>query len=216
MKDILGREITDGDLCIGMAIGRDSSGMHLGVFKGSSIRYLSNYLNPVTKSKTLHKSSARNIYLIENPTQRELNIKYEILKYLEAEEQERRERNQIKTIPPSKLEVGGLYEDNRGNQYIYLGKRKVTVSVKDYNYEKIEEGNCFVSICYKPEDTDQLIIDKVSYINPYTYSSNITVLKGNKKLVKKVRQLRLDFPIRKAQLTYNSSRKITKHSITSR
>lgn len=40
MKDILGREIKDGDMCIGMAIGRNSPGMHIGVFQGSSVVYL--------------------------------------------------------------------------------------------------------------------------------------------------------------------------------
>ena len=41
MRDLLGRELKDGDMCIGMAIGRNSPGMHLGIFQGSSVVYLS-------------------------------------------------------------------------------------------------------------------------------------------------------------------------------
>lgn len=54
MKDILGRELKDGDLCIGMAIGRDSSGMHIGIFKGASVLY------PSYNERYLHKSSTSN------------------------------------------------------------------------------------------------------------------------------------------------------------
>ena len=65
MNDILGRELKDGDLCIGMAIGRDSRGMHIGVFQGSSVVYLTSYRD----KDYINKSCTSNTYLIENPTE---------------------------------------------------------------------------------------------------------------------------------------------------
>ena len=119
MKDILGRELKDGDLCIGMAIGRNSHGMHIGVFQGSSVVYLSyneNYLN---------KSCTSNTYLIENQTEKELEIKEKVQKLLAEEENERKRKASLKTIPLSKLEVGGVYKATNEYTYVYLGKRKV-------------------------------------------------------------------------------------------
>ena len=98
MKDILGRELKDGDLCIGMAIGRNSHGMHIGIFKGSSVVHLS--------YGGISKSSTSNTYLIENPNEQELAIKEEVQKLLDKEAEERRRKASLKTIPLSKLEVG--------------------------------------------------------------------------------------------------------------
>lgn len=72
MKDILGREIKDGDMCIGMAIGRNSPGMHIGVFQGSSVVYLG------YSEEYINKSCTSNTYLIENPTKKELEIRDKI------------------------------------------------------------------------------------------------------------------------------------------
>lgn len=138
MNDILGRELKDGDLCVGMAIGRNSKGMHIGVFKGSSVVYLS------FNEEYINKSCTSNTYLIENPTEQELTIKDKIQKLLIAEENERKRKSSLKTIPLNKLEVGGIYKSTNNELYIYLGKRKVTFETP-YKYEepKIEEGNCF-------------------------------------------------------------------------
>lgn len=70
MKDILGREIKDGDMCIGMAIGRNSPGMHIGVFQGSSVVYLG------YSEEYINKSCTSNTYLIE--IQRKRSWKLEI------------------------------------------------------------------------------------------------------------------------------------------
>lgn len=119
MKDILGRELKDGDLCIGMAIGRNSNGMHIGVFQGSSVVHLS------YSEKNINKSCTSNTYLIENPTEQELVIKEKVQKLLLEEENERKRKASLKTIPLSKLEVGGIYKTTQGDTYVYLGKRKV-------------------------------------------------------------------------------------------
>ena len=52
MRDLLDRELKNGDMCIGMAIGRNSSGMHLGIFQGSSVVYLSHDETYINKSCT--------------------------------------------------------------------------------------------------------------------------------------------------------------------
>lgn len=119
MKDILDRELKDGDLCIGMAIGRNSHGMHIGVFQGSSVVHLS------WNEESLSKSCTSNTYLIEHPTEQELAIKEKVERLLKEEENERARKASLKTIPLKELEVGGIYRSTQGNTYIYLGKRKV-------------------------------------------------------------------------------------------
>ena len=90
MEDILGRELKDGDLCIGMAIGRHSSGMQIGIIKGKSLVQLWN--------DRLSKSSMSNLYLIEHPVEEELKIKEEIERLLDQEEQEKERKMSLKTI----------------------------------------------------------------------------------------------------------------------
>lgn len=189
MKDILGREIKDGDMCIGMAIGRNSRGMHIGVFQGSSVVYLS------YSEGSLNKSCTSNTYLIENPTDRELEIKEKILKLM-SEEKERKEKvAALKTIPLSKLEVGGIYKSTQGEFYIYLGKRKVIFEDMYRSKEDVKEGNCFVYISLPENKTDEEIVDQITRINSYRGESCVNVLKGNKKLVEMVRKVDLTFPL---------------------
>ena len=83
MTDILGREIKDGDMCIGMAIGRNSPGMHIGVFQGSSVVYLG------YSEEYINKSCTSNTYLIENPTKKELEIRDKINIFIQKEAEER-------------------------------------------------------------------------------------------------------------------------------
>ena len=207
MKDILGRELKDGDLCIGMAIGRNSHGMHIGVFQGSSVVYLSyndNYLN---------KSCTSNTYLIENPTEKELEIKEKVQKLLNEEENERKRKASLKTIPLSKLEIGGVYKTTQGYTYVYLGKRKVTFE-DDYRDTKTEEGNCFVHVYVDDTTTDDEIVGRILNIYTYSRSHNIDVLKGNKKFTEMVRKIDLEFPLTKTEKVnswygYNKEFKLT-------
>ena len=186
MKDILGRELKDGDLCIGMAIGRNSHGMHIGIFQGSSIAY------PSYNEEYINKSSTSNTYLIENPTEQELAIKEKVQKLLEKEENERKRKASIKTIPIRELEVGGVYVSTQGCKYVYLGKRKVIFEDLRRKTKKEEEGNCFAYVyCLKDEVTDNEILN----IDVYRAKHNIDVLKGNKKLTKMIKKVNLEFPI---------------------
>ena len=198
MNDILGRELKDGDLCIGMAIGRHSGGMHIGVFQGSSVVYLSGYKD------YLNKSCTSNTYLIENPTEQELAIKEKVQKLLVEEENERKRKATIKTIPLSKLEIGGIYKTTQGDMYVYLGKRKVLFENLRKGARKEEEGNCFAYVSYIEGKTrDNEIIDDLLTIYSYDYGHNVNILKGNKKLVKMVGKVDLEFPLTKTVENYS-------------
>lgn len=203
MKDILGRELKDGDLCIGMAIGRDSRGMHIGVFKGSSVVYLS------YNEESVRKSCTSNTYLIENPTEAELAIKDKVQKLLIEEENERQRKASLKTIPLSKLEVGGIYKTTQDMTYMYLGKRKVIFEDLWRRMTSEEEGNCFAYVYNTKDKTDDEILDQVLYINTYRAEHNIDILKGNKKLTEMVRKVNLEFPLAKVvegSYRYNDER----------
>lgn len=192
MKDILNRELKDGDLCIGMAIGRDSHGMHIGVFKGQSVVHLSR------DEKSISKSCTSNTYLIENPTEQELAIKDKVEKLLAEEEKERVRKASLKTIPLKDLEVGGIYKSTQGDTYIYLGKRKVIFEDLWRKTKKEEEGNCFVYI-YSIDKTDSEVLERVLDINTYRGTHCVDILKGNKKLTEMVKKVDLEFPMEKIE-----------------
>lgn len=118
MTDILGRELKTGDIVVCMAIGRYSSGMHLGVQTETSV--------VLTKDG---KKNPSNRYLIENPTETEKAYVQEILKQEEvrlAEKKQKEEsRKSMKAIPRKELKIGYKYEDDRGNEWVYMGWCKV-------------------------------------------------------------------------------------------
>ena len=193
MRDLLGRELKDGDMCIGMAIGRDSRGMHLGIFQGSSVVYLS------YNEEYINKSCTSNTYLIENPTEKELEVRDKIQKLMDEEAKERERKANLKTIPLSKLEVGGIYKTTQDQYYMYLGKRTVTLEDFERSLQDKQEGNCFAFIYSFEDKTDEEIIDRVLSINTYRSKHNIDVLKGNKKLTEMVRKIDLTFPLIKEE-----------------
>lgn len=69
LTDILGRELKPGDIVVCMAIGRHSSGMHLGIQTETDV--------VLTKNG---KKNPYNRYLIEKPTEAEKAYIQEILK----------------------------------------------------------------------------------------------------------------------------------------
>ena len=196
MNDILGRELKDGDLCIGMAIGRNSHGMHIGIFHGSSVVHLS--------YGGISKSCTSNTYIIENPNEQELEIKEKVQKLLDEEENERKRRASLKTIPLNKLEVGGIYKTTQGDTYIYLGKRKFIFEDLWRKTKEEKEGHCFAYKYFRDTDAaketpDEEILNDILRIHTYDRSHNIDVLKGNKKLTEMIRKIDLTFPIIKTQ-----------------
>ena len=202
MKDLLGRELKDGDLCIGMAIGRNSQGMHLGIFQGQSVVYLS------ASEKYINKSCTSNTYLIANPTEEELIIKEKIQKLLDKEAEERRVKASMKTIPLKELEVGGIYKSNQDKYIVYLGYRQVTFKNNKYRLEEKKEGHCFARIRYDDSMTDSAIIDNLLNIDSYRHRHDLDILKGNKKLVQLVRKISIDFPLTNSACEWMSNNKI--------
>lgn len=195
-RDILGRELKDGDLCIGMAIGRHSNGMHIGIFQGSSVVHLS--------YGGISKSCTRNTYLIENPNEQELAIKEKVQKLLDEEENEKKRKAGLKTIPLNKLEVGGIYKTTQGDIYVYLGKRKVIFEDIWRKTKEEKEGHCFAYKYFIDTDSckealDEEILNDILKIHTYDIGHNIDVLKGNKKLTEMIRKIDLTFPIIKTQ-----------------
>jgi hypothetical protein len=149
-----------------MVIGRHSDGMRFGVFNGSSV----NWKNGVT-------STTGNLYLIENPTEKEQGIKQKIIERLEKSRQESEEynikRKALQRIPTKDLVIGESYVNDTGNKYVYLGKG----SVYDSYDEKTQVGYIYLS-CYSDRyNKDADTFDYLPYVN---------VLKNPKKLVSTV------------------------------
>jgi len=126
MLDILGRKTKQGDLVVMMAIGNDSPGMCIGVmFSDSTAKCVKLSYNG---SKKLSSVCCKNIYLIENPTDKELAIKAEILSLHRAE---MGKKINAKPLPKKALIVGHVYFDFNGLKWVYLGKRTVTIFRSD-------------------------------------------------------------------------------------
>jgi hypothetical protein len=179
-----------------MAIGRNSRGMHIGIFQGSSIVYTS------YDEECLNKSCTSNTYLIENPTEQELIIKEKVQRLLLEEENERKRKASLKTIPLKELVVGGIYETVQGDMYMYLGKRKVVFEDFRKKTNKEEYGNCFAYLYSIKNKADDEILENLLDIrtyNLYNSTHNIDILKGNKKLIKMIKKVDLKFPIEKTK-----------------
>lgn len=180
--DILGRELHDGDVCVGKGTGRDVAGMDVGVWNGKSIAFRGG-----------NKRSMRDVFLDVNPSKEELEIKKEIEKSLSEIEAKRKAKESMATIPLSKLQVGGIYRCDNGSVYIYLGKRKVTLEHDYKSRTKTMEGQCFVYVY--PNWSDDEVREKILSINTYHGTHNIEILKGNKKLTELIRCIDLTFPM---------------------
>lgn len=168
MKDILGREIPEGSLVIGMIVSRDSDGMRFGVFKGNTC---------VWRKYSLKKSKPGNVYLVENPSQQELKIKQEILEELNKKEleekQKKDERKLLKRIPTKQLVIGEIYNDDKGGKWVYFGLSSVKTTVTDEYGRQIENPDVKHGYCYLPQWRS-------------TDLSRVSVLKNPKKLVEKL------------------------------
>lgn len=180
--DILGRELHDGDVCVGKGTGRYVVGMDVGVWSGKSIAFRGG-----------GKRSMGDVFLVVNPSEKELEIKEEIAKSLSEIENKRKEKESMPTISLSKLKVGGIYKCNNGDCYIYLGKRKVIFNDLYRGNERISDGHCFVFSF--PEKSDEEIKEIILTINTYHRTHNIEILKGNKKLTELIRCVDLIFPM---------------------
>lgn len=168
MKDILDREIPDKSLVIGMIVSRDSDGMRFGVFKDNQC---------VWRKYGLMKSKPRNVYLVENPSEKELKIKQEILEGLRKKklelEQLKDKRKALKRIPTKQLVIGEIYKDDKGGKWVYLGLSSVKTTVTDGYGRHVKEPEIKHGYCYLPQWRS-------------TNLSRVNILKNPKKLVEKL------------------------------
>lgn len=185
MQDILGREIHNGDICVGKGTGRYVKGMDVGIWDGNSIAFRGG-----------GKRLMGDVFLVVNPSESELKIKQEILDDLDKLKKAKEAKAALKAIPLGKLEVGGIYKNDSNSLYLYLGKRTVTLTDCNEKRDKVETGHCFMYVT--PYDTDDDIIKKITRIGRNLWHgayTELTVLKGAKKLVEFVRKINLEFPM---------------------
>lgn len=172
MKDILRRELQDGDICVGKGTGRNVIGMSIGVWYGNSMT-----------DEDGCKRHMRDLFKIVNPSDEELKIANEIKSRLREQKEEKEKKRQIKTIPLKDLVVGGIYKGIHGEYYLYLGNRIVSNEYRDALIE--EKGNCFIRISNANMELKRMF-----------NSADIKVLKGCKKLVEHIKTVELKkFPI---------------------
>lgn len=125
--DKLGREIKQGDLVVVKATGGNSSGLRVGVYYGSSVRFRGGDYGAYSE-----------YYIIENPSQIEQDIKDSIIERLRLDGN----MKQAKSIPKSELKVGGLYVAKNGSKSWYLGMGKITKEYSTDGGETWERGTC--------------------------------------------------------------------------
>lgn len=187
MKDILGRKLKLNDLVLGMTIGRHSDGIRFGVFNGESVDWSKH------DGRYLTTSVMNNMYLLENPTEKELEIKQKILALVEKERLHKEEtlakRKALARIPTKDLIVGKSYVDDRGYKYVYLGKGIVT----DNYTRETKEGYIYLS-SYNTKQYDS-ITDTFNYLPSYT------VLKNPKKLVSALDEDIINYTFDKQEFT---------------
>ena len=154
MKDILGRELNEGDIVVIKGSGGEHGSakpMAVGMFYKKSVRL------PGGKHR-----SARDMFLVENPGKLEQGIKDTILKELAAEKQAAAARTQTKKAQQANV-VGRVYQMTKENMvWLYLGKRRVQYYVNG-ELKSDEVGNLYVECgrtgVYKPIDPTKVDFD---------------------------------------------------------
>ena len=115
MKDILGRELHEGDVVVCKGSGSSYDGtpakaMELGIIRGEGVRTLTSWRNP------------RDKFLVEHPSEMDMQVVKEIYKGIDDRKHKVKE-NQAKKTKGN--EVGKIYKNTKG-VYLYLGKGEVT------------------------------------------------------------------------------------------
>lgn len=160
-NNILNKDIPDGELVVCMAIGRNSSGMHVGIQQGPSVRGL----------KSLYSPSNR--YWIQNPTEEELQYKQKILDEIQKEqvaaEAKKQHRRSLKAIPYKELQIGHLYKDDHGDTYLFLGMCETTIKESRYKSDYNKDVQTITGyVCLSPWTYKALFESKPGDI-PYGY-----------------------------------------------
>lgn len=186
MEDILGRELKVNDLLLGMTIGRNSDGIRFGVFNGTSVHWSKHNCRYITTS------TVTNMYLLENPTKEELEVKQKIIDMVTKEKQEAEQKKAtkkaLKRIPTKELTVGESYEDDSGYRWVYLGKG----TIADNYRNTTDQGYIYLSEFYNKYNSET---------DTFWCLPNVTVLKNPKKLVKVTEEKLTDYTFDKTEFT---------------
>lgn len=189
MKDILNRELKENDLVLGMVVSRSSDGIRFGVVsKRESVNWLRGWnRNYITTSKII------NVYLIENPNEKELEIKQKIIDIINKNhkkyEETKAKKKALRRIPKKDLIIGESYIDDNNYKYVYLGKGKVFNSYT----KKQREGYIYLS-SFNHYNKD---------IDAFNYLPQVDVLKNPRKLVKVLDEKLTDYIFDKKEFSIN-------------
>ena len=189
LRDVLDNIINPGDFVIGMIVSRDSDGIRFGIANDKNITWGSIY-----KDKVFLKTSiVRNVYKIENLSEKELSIKNkiadEIVKSIENEERLKAEKKAQKRIPSKDLVVGKSYkgESKWGNEYIYLGYGTVTEFKNGYeedsnegfiylnNFEMDEGGETRYLPTYYVTQSRKKLIKQIDDLNNFKFEKEFSI-----------------------------------------
>lgn len=183
--DILGRVPKENDLILTMIVSRDSDGMRYGIWHKNMIYSISKY----HYVNSMVKSVPSNFYIVENPTDKELDIKENLV----TEVNKQIEFDNIKPLKSSEYVIGHMYEDRKGNKRVYLGSGKIKCSdgkkyegylylsawhlniisvIKSHTLEKPLSGSSFE--CFKVKKSFVKDLGKVIDIvdNPCVFSNS--------------------------------------------
>ena len=141
-------------------------GMDVGIWLGKSV---------VSERS---RRSVSDIFLVENPTEAELAIKEKILANIQQSENDKLEKAKIKTIPLSKMEVGGIYEDINGSCFVFLGNCEYKKYQKHHSSEPVEHKSGYGFMwCLADGLTDDGANVKIQH--SLQYERSFSFLKGN-------------------------------------
>ena len=178
MKDILGRELKQGDPVVCMAVGRNSSGMHFGIQTDTG--------SVITLNGT---KSSYNRFLVTNPSPEEQDIIDQINKKIEDDKIEKQNflesRKAKKAIPYKDLQFCHIYEDDKGDDFIFLGNSIVTINVYEYGRSPSTLSGYLYIPVYEYYDCSNIITDDLSKIQYLAdVVKNFRVRKTRMRLVK--------------------------------
>lgn len=208
MKDILGRELHEGDVVVCKGSGSSYDGtpakaMELGIIRGEGVRTLTSWRNP------------RDKFLIEHPSEMDMQVVKEIYKGIDDRKHKVKE-NQAKKTKGN--EVGKIYKNTKG-VYLYLGKGEVTSQriyrrhntliseIETINGDvKTSSGNIYIEITRDLQLRGVHDFNDIkNYISSVSYGDSLVeVLKGYKAVDNSVGELDIS-KIRKQGLTIVSS-----------
>lgn len=137
-KDILGRDLKEGDIVVVKGNGgyeKKQKEMEVGVVINDNIK---------TMSTLKFGRRPHDIFLVENPTKLELDIKYKILEALDLIKKEKDKRKKDLKLITANI-IGGVYVNAKNQKYIYLGNL-IIKEYKNNKYISTYEGHLY-SFC---------------------------------------------------------------------